>query len=189
MRRLTPATVAMALLAGCIPTIQYTPRTTVEMEASAFESTVTFLGIEQRYGGHALNRHFLRSWLDKESGGVSHQLYVVQYYGDDWRFWSRANGPDAAPLELTRISQDVISCSAYGGCLHSENFGVSIPDSALAANPSGYSLKVYARSGHDMVLRITGVQITHQRNEIHRQRERLGLAAPTTAVADTTTMH
>lgn len=165
----TCAVVALALLiAGC-QTVSHglaaatgvtPPRRTVAIEDSQFEPTITIRGTEQRFNGSAFNDLFLRSWVAKSDGEVSHQIYVLDHYSGDWKFWSRANSQDATPLEFTQISRDVGSCSA--GCDFWESFGVTVADSTLRSHRTGYAVKVYARSGDSMVLTVTGDQIAAQ---------------------------
>ncbi|HEX6939978.1 MAG TPA: hypothetical protein VF158_11240 [Longimicrobiales bacterium] len=163
--------VVFSACAAMFPLYTYQPRNVVEVQDSEFEPHVTFVGVEVPYDtSYAANVHFLRSWLDKKTGALYHQLYVVNYYRGDWRFWRSANNANAEPLDFVSIERDVVSCSGYGSCLHSETFGISIPHDALLANRDGYSLKVYAQSGRSMVLRITARQIAAQLEAIARHR-------------------
>lgn len=168
----------MALLMGCqasyspppqtvIPppstAIRPPPPASVKVEDSKFENAVTFIGIEGRHVGNQYNRYFLRSFMNKKSGQVAHQLYVSDHYDGYWEIWSRANSEDAQPLEFVSISRDVVYCgSGYAGCSLSEVFGAFIPDTDLRTHQDGYSVKFYAKSGKQMVIRLSSEQIRKQ---------------------------
>jgi hypothetical protein len=136
----------------------------VKVEQSQSESFTTFLGIKQPYPGDASNTYFLRSVVEKTSGQVAHQLYVVNYYrsSEGWIVWSRANGEDAQPLEFVAIHRGVLSCGADSGCALEEEFGAVIPDTMLRAYQGGFSVKFSAEAGQEMVLHLTSQQIQQQ---------------------------
>jgi hypothetical protein len=63
----------------------------MQVQDSQFEKAVEFQGVERKIGnetgfsvGNSSAR--LRSWMDKATGTVVHQLYVANYYRGGWRF-------------------------------------------------------------------------------------------------------
>ena len=130
----------------------------VEVKASAFEPDTTLLGPAHRYTGGTFR---FRTWLGAKYPAPMHQLYVTNSYRGDWKFWRRANGQNANELELVEISSDVISCRY--GCSYAEAFGITLSDSLLQANrTNGYAVKVYAKSGDELVLTIPSPLIDAQ---------------------------
>jgi hypothetical protein len=160
--------VLMVTLLGCAvherPPASPPPQTAVKVEESQSESVATFLGSKQPYPGDASNTYFLRSVVEKTSGQVAHQLYVVNYYrsSEGWIVWSRANGEDAQPLEFVAIHRGVLSCGADSGCALEEEFGAVIPNTMLRAYQGGFSVKFSAEAGQEMVLHLTSQQIQQQ---------------------------
>jgi hypothetical protein len=134
----------------------------VKVEDSQFESSARFLGIEEHYPGYETNYYFLRSFLNKTSGKVTHQLYVSNFYDGSWVIWTNANGEDAQPLEFSSLSREVLSCASSPGCLYTEDFVAVIPDTTLKTHQDGYSVKFYAKTGKEMVITLTPNQIAQQ---------------------------
>lgn len=180
-----------ATLVGCAPptnsgsysggtsATSYAPKI-VQVEESQFEPTIRFVGIPQEFAPRSLNGTFsrewrLRSWLDKQSGKVKHQLYVTDIYnGKEWRFWVRANDQNASNLNFTSIDKTVISCSRYSGCGYAETFGVDIDDTSLrSAKDQQYCTKFYARNGESEVICLSTSQIAAQIQAIDPRRPTL----------------
>jgi hypothetical protein len=156
----TAACASMATM-GLAPPPLPSFRATPQIDSSKFETSTKVNGVELPITmARAGSSYFIRSWVDKAKGGVEHQLYAFYAYSGDWKFWNRANGEDANVLKFTEISHDVGSC--YGGCSLYENFGVDLPDSLLRAHPTGYQIKVYAKSGDSMILTVSPNQIAAQ---------------------------
>lgn len=163
---------AAAASAGLAP-----QRRSVAIDDSQFDRSITVRGIEHGFNGSPVNDLFLRSWITKADGTVSHQIYVVDHYSGDWKFWNRANDQVAAALEFTPISRDVGSC--VSSCAFWESFGITVADRELRSHPDGYAVKVYARSGASMVLTVAPDQIAAQLAAVDSvaSRVRIGHAA------------
>lgn len=138
------------------------PRAAVQVEGSRFESSIKVLGIEGVQPGSRFNRFYLRSWIYRNPAGVSHELYVQDFYDGDWKYWSRANSQDAEGLPFTSIARDVVGCGTITGCSFSESFEAAISDSVLRAHRGGYGVKFYARSGAPLVITLSAEQIGAQ---------------------------
>lgn len=154
----------------------------VEIEESQFEPTIKFVGPAVQGGTRTVNAgdtfsrtHRLRSWLDKQSGRIRHQLYVSELYTGQWRFWNRANDQSARNLEFTSVDRNVTDCtgSRYNGCGYSEVYGASIEDASLRSARGGqYCTKFYARSGEESIICLTEHQVAAQLDAIDARRPR-----------------
>jgi len=178
MRRLI--NLLLPCLAGCasLATVglpaSAPPRDSVSLADSEFEPSTDILGIETVYDSLSglagrYDTFFIHSRFYKQTRRTTHQLVVRNYYRNSGlRFWERANLDDARSLEVTPIKRDVESCSGYGDCVvgnavsairptrfHYEDFGIGLPDELIRARVStGFAVKVYARSGETMILRV-----------------------------------
>ena len=158
------------------------PANAVSIEDDRFSKTIVFKGESKRHlqgsGPSDSNVLFIRSWLEKETGRVTHQLYVNHtYHSDGWKFWSRASDENANDLRFVSIDRDVkvfIGC-----CLYSEDFGISIAESILDKSKStGLLIKIYAKSGDQKILNISAEQIASQLFAIEQKKISLSTQAP-----------
>lgn len=148
----------------------------VKIEDSEFEKEIAVTGIEIAHGYYlgVPQPYMIRSWINKDTGVVRHQLYVVDTYSSDWIFWNSASDEDAQNLEFVSISREVGRCSVNIGCLHIETYGVSLPDSKLRARAtSGYRIKVRSKVGKDEILTVSPGQISSQFAVIDERLRRL----------------
>src|SRR5262249_35626897 len=81
------------------------------------------------------NFYCLRSFIDRRTGEVEHQLYVSDSYSGAPRRWNAARDGAGLPLRFIEIGRNEITCD--GGCSYLEEFAASIPESELRANPKG----------------------------------------------------
>src|SRR4051794_6919877 len=80
MKKLVIAT--MLVLAACVsqePIMQ-----TVEVEEDSFSKEIRLTGILESIGQNKLPKdgyqYFLRSWIDRDTGKVNHQIYIANEY-------------------------------------------------------------------------------------------------------------
>jgi hypothetical protein len=106
------------------------------------------------------NFYCLRSFLDRETGAVDHQLYVSDSYFGAERDWNAARGGTGAPLRFVPISRNEITCDA--GCSYVEEFAAILPESELRASPNGLAVTFLARSGIKKIIRVAGDRIAAQ---------------------------
>lgn len=158
----------LVFLIGCTTIQDAFHRSSVEIEDDEFESYVTFNGVVQSISDIGLNNpsyHFLRSFVDKETGQRMHQVYVRLTYGADWRFYRGAQAVGGESLEFIEIDSDV-DCYSYG-CSYKESFGVTVDEDALiAAVNDGFTFKAVSKSGIDTIIEVTPEQISAQRTAI-----------------------
>lgn len=150
------------------------PSHTVSVKDDQFEKSITLVGFpeqhEARYlGVDGTNRFFLRSWINKQTGAVQHQIYVSHTFNGGWIYWNSARDQDADALEFVSISRDVVDCS--GGCTETEIFGLTVLDAKLKKfAATGYSVKVSSRTGREKILNITSEQIQKQLAAVETKR-------------------
>jgi len=149
-----------AIFCSCASLMGVSLREQVEIKSDEFEPNITINGIELPIDNNPYEQYFLRSFVNKKSKSVLHQLYVNYTYAGDWRFFNRAYAKGSKELKFTGIKRDV-NCSSYG-CSYNEHFGITIPGKYLRNNTGGFSVKVLSKSGHDLVLKVSGKQITEQ---------------------------
>jgi hypothetical protein len=124
---------------------------------------VTFNGIEERFGPVTrLSYHFLRSWIEKDSGARYHQLYIHHKYGDTTeRNFYRASLEGGKDIEFTKYSTAILDCLDYR-CTYQEDFAVKLDERFLMEHSRGFGVKFYARSGHEVIVHVSPRQIQKQ---------------------------
>lgn len=158
----------------------------VQVTTDQFSKEVAFvgpIGAVNPFGGTSRIWR-LRSWLNKETKVVSHQLYVDIGHVGSWRWYSIAADDQANTLEVLRIHSNVGSCR--GGCSLSETVGITLADDLLRSRSStGFQIKLSAQSGASFIIDVSAEQIGAQLNAIDTY---LGVASapnPSAAVAAT----
>ncbi len=167
-RGAVPAAALALAFGGCVvppPALRAPAPEAVQISSAATQPAVNVLGIPRRFDPPSRSYYVLRSSVPRAGGAVTHQLYVLHSYRGDWEFWDRAarqdRGHRSDPLDFISIAREVGGCSG-GGCTYTEAFGVAIPDSLLRANPAGYSVTFYARSGREATVTLERAQIGQQ---------------------------
>jgi hypothetical protein len=113
----------------------------------------------------------LRSWLDRDSGRATTQLYVSDSYRGAEKKWSAAYDAAGRALPFTAIRRDQIGCA--GECAWVEDFAALIPERELATAAGGLAVTFVARSGDRKTILLTPRQIRIQRAAIAATRLRL----------------
>ena len=158
----------MALIIECVaPSLATSAppalRTSVQVKDSQFEPSTEFSGIQRRHPGNPHNYYYLRSWVDKTSGKITHQFFVFDVYiSPDWLSWGWANSEDAQPLEFDSMYRHIAGCFSNADCARVEVFGAYIPDTMLKVHQDGFSVKFYAKMGKEIVITLTSQQIQQQ---------------------------
>lgn len=140
----------------------------VKVENTEFDKHIKVIGFTEKhgpdYGSVPVRLFFIRSWIDKKSFKVAHQIYISDYYeGRGWTFWNGASDQDANTLNFDSIDRSVGSCAGGGGCQHFETFGVSVSDDYLRAKQeTGFRIQIRAKSGETKVITIGPTQIRSQ---------------------------
>ena len=152
----------MLVLSACAP-VQTAP----VVSTDKFSKNITVTGITaESIGGTFVMpddaKWNLRSWVGKQSGVTTTQLYVSnQYSASSWKFFDVAADQDSTSLAFSQISRDVLTCQ--GGCKYDEEFGADIPQAALEKYAAtGYQVKFSAHDGSSLVVTVTPQQISQQ---------------------------
>lgn len=141
------------------------------------EATVALQGLELfRYDVrniYAPDRWLLRSWIDRETGAATHQLYYEDHYRhDDWCAWYAASNDGANPLPFLAIDRRVVTCSNFGPCVKEEIFGVAIDDGFLRGHrETGFSVQIAGENGDQLDVHVSARQIGDQIRTIEAVRE------------------
>ena len=96
-----------------------------------------------------LDTVLLREWKSDEDGGFSYQIYVIDYYHGDWRFYDTASDSKGNNLVIKLNSRDVSSCD-YVTCAHQEHLGINVSREYLEKNQeNGIVFKVSGKGGEE----------------------------------------
>ena len=106
------------------------------------------------------NFYCLRTFLDRRTGEVEHQLYVSDSYFGAERDWNAARDGTGGSLPFVHISRNEITCE--GGCAYVEEFAATLPESELRASPDGLAVTFLARSGEEKIILVSGELIAAQ---------------------------
>ncbi|HKW52842.1 MAG TPA: hypothetical protein VJO12_04060 [Stellaceae bacterium] len=143
-------------LAGCVA-----PQPHVTVEDDEFSKEVVIMG----WGLYAnplttdiYHLWRLRSFVDKQTHQVRHQIYVEIHYEDEYQYFNSAADDTARDLPLLVI--DLSSTCPRSTCMHYETIGVAIDDATLRARAAqGFRVKLSARRGSTLILLISPTQI------------------------------
>lgn len=135
----------------------------VDTKDDQFTASATIAGTKQfenPFGG-VFKEWFIRSFVDKKTGVVSHQLYVNTHYFGEWHFYESGADDTAAILPFLQIDRHVGNCG--GMCDFDETFALTLQDSVLRARAaSGFAVKVSAKDGTSFILQVSPGQIKPQ---------------------------
>ena len=81
-------------------------RKEVSVVTDEFEPFITINGIEDYIGDDLKGAFFLRSFINKKTKDVTHQLYIYCTYHWNWRFYNSAHLSGGKALEFTEIRRD-----------------------------------------------------------------------------------
>ena len=166
MNRLGAVLIALAVVACAprLPAPQQPRPQAVEIEDDQFSPEAKVVGtkvIDSTIPGTA-KVWFIRSFIGKRSGEVTHQLYVLVSYTGERRRYEMASDDHATPLHFTPIERERGACS-YGNCDYDENFGLDLSDATLRERAgTGFQVKVLAHSGDSVILTVAPGQILPQ---------------------------
>ncbi len=164
MNRLSAALIALAVVACAPRAAQQQQQQAIQIEDDKFSPEATFIGIQviDNPGSGTFKEWFIRSFVNKQSGDITHQLYVHVGYTGDRRRYEAATDDHATPLPFARIERDRGACK-YGNCDYDEDFGLGLRDTVLRERAgTGFQVKVVAHSGDSLILTVAPGQIVPQ---------------------------
>lgn len=122
-------------------------RSTIKVSYDEFKKLTKYEGSNVATGSDVV---FLRAGKSDKSPMVI-QIYVMDYYNDEWRFYHSAWDSDGIKLDTTQISRDVGSCSRYSGCSHYEHLGLNVTREYLEKHRrTGVRFKLSGKAGEEV---------------------------------------
>lgn len=175
MRRALAALLVL-IVTGCTP--PGPPHVAIEDDEFSPQATVLGVSLADRPFGGIYRTWFLRSFVDKRSHAVTHQLYVELSYDGDRMIFNRAADDTATPLPVLRIDRSTLYCDRQiDFCTRAETIAVEVSDAELRARAaSGFRIKISAHSGDALILAITPQMIDLQLAAVDHLRQ--AAAAP-----------
>jgi len=156
------ATVAMT---GCVSVPQAKRPADINEYAAAvvwkrddFKKRMEFSSFDE--GANTPDTLFMRAYkFDDPKVPSIYQIYVADYYVDEWRFYTSANDINGNRMDFVQIARDVGSCGSYTGCSKTEHLALNVTREYLEAHvASGIKFQVSGRAGSE-VFSIPGVAI------------------------------
>lgn len=93
---------------------------------------------------------YLRAWKFDGSEKSEFQIYVMDHYYKEWRFYDSAYDSKGTKLDAMVISRKVDSCSQYS-CSHIEHIGINVTRDYLENNQdTGINLKISGKAGEEI---------------------------------------
>lgn len=154
------------LLAACVAR---QPEVTVKDDQFSKEVVVVGWGnyVNNNPWGGIFRDWRLRSFVDKATHAVTHQIYVDIHYDDEYQYFDSAADDTARDLAVLRIDHD--SECARVTCTHYETVGIAIDDATLRARAAqGIQVKLSARRGAEFIMTLSPEQIGLQLAAIDR---------------------
>lgn len=148
------------MLAGCAePELRVVPKpkvnwndvqsitSAISVQRDDINKITNFKGPNSSSG--ILDTVLLRAWKSDEGGEFSYQIYVIDYYHGDWRFYDTASDSNGNNLVIKLNSRDVSSCD-YFTCAHQEHLGINVSREYLEKNQgNGIVFKVSGKGGEE----------------------------------------
>jgi hypothetical protein len=143
-----------------------------DLEASATFTTEPIYKERKGLLGNVPNDSFLRAFVDKRTGTVSWQVYVVTTYIGSWHFYEQANFQTSNGVEtvsLTVIDRQVQGCISAADCVYSEQVGFTLTDEIARAlarlyDPKGplaiWRFRLKGKSGEDYTDGIAAAELS-----------------------------
>ena len=145
------------LLAACVAA---KPEVTVQDDRFSKEVVVFGWGnyVNNNPWGGIFRDWRLRSFIDKQTHAVSHQIYVDIHYDDEYQYFNSAADDTARDLAVFAIDRS--SQCPRVTCTHYETVGIAIDDATLRARAAqGIQVKLSARRGAAVILTVSPEQI------------------------------
>jgi hypothetical protein len=145
----------LLLLAACAA-----PQPHVTVNDDQFSKQIEIFGwgnYENPFGG-IFRQWRLRSFVDKQTHQVTHQIYVELHYDDEYQYFISA--ADDTARSLVVLVLDRSSMCRSSDCTHFETIGVAIDDATLRARAAqGFRIKVSAQRGSEVIMTLSPTQI------------------------------
>lgn len=91
---------------------------------------------------------FIRAWKSDGSDRADYQIYVMDHYYGEWRFYNSTWDSKGQQLDTIEISRDVDTCRYR--CSFNEHVGINISHAYLDRNKdSGVNFKISGKAGEE----------------------------------------
>jgi hypothetical protein len=117
------------------------------------------------------NYFALRSWLDRKTGAVEHQLYVSESYVGARRMWLGARDGEGDALPVVAISSHEIACQP--SCSYADEFAATLPDALLRKSLGGLAVTFSAKGGSVKTIVVPGAVVKAELETVDAWRRRL----------------
>ncbi|MEG0082640.1 MAG: hypothetical protein RR775_12170 [Massilia sp.] len=89
---------------------------------------------------------FIRGWKNDGETETKIQIYVIDNYAGEWRFYNSAYDSNGNKLSFQSIDRSVLSCRR--GCTYSEHLAINVSKKYLQDNGSdGIRFKISGKAG------------------------------------------
>ncbi len=151
---------SISILAGCAePALKTAPKpkinwndvqsiaSAIDVQHDDIKKMTNFKGPNSSSG--VLDTVLLRAWKSDEGGIFSYQIYVIDYYHGDWRYYDTATDSKGNNLAIKLNSRDVSACD-YSTCAHQEHLGINVSREYLEKNQeNGIIFKVRGKASEE----------------------------------------
>lgn len=154
------------IIASC-STVNHTANDYIQVEDDPFKTSIIYSGISKQDSqwkglrNELTHTSFIKSYKDKESGSLKHELYAAVTYHGDWHLFERAALRGGTDTEFSLIDKTIEYCSDIS-CRRTEEFTIPLEEKFLIENKDGFDMKVFAQSGKEFILSVTNLQISAQ---------------------------
>jgi hypothetical protein len=155
MNKLLSLLTALLMLSGCISSGPQLNTNDEQAVAKAISTQRDDFKKMTNYKGpnaatELFDQLFIRAWKHDKLDAVSYQIYVLDHYYGDWRFYQTAFDSNGSNLNVTQISRDVSSCNRYG-CAKEEHLAVNLSRDYLEKNKeTGIRFKLSGKAGEEV---------------------------------------
>lgn len=82
-------------------------------------------------------------------GNIGYQIYIMDHYYGNWRFYDSAYDSNGNRLETITVSRETVKCGSTG-CIHDETLSIIVTRAYLENNQSsGIRFKVSGKGGEE----------------------------------------
>ncbi|MBP6279882.1 MAG: hypothetical protein KA388_09000 [Rhodocyclaceae bacterium] len=118
----------------------------IGVKRDEFEKVTNYIGPNAANKPDSL---FIRA-VKTDAGRMTYQIYVMDQYDGEWRFYNSAFDSNGTKLNTTQISRDVIACGS-SSCIQQEHLGLNVSREYLEkAQQLGIRFKVSGRAGEEI---------------------------------------
>jgi hypothetical protein len=150
---------------------------------------IEFIGPKMPYAKPFLgvpdtNYFALRSWLDRRTGAITHQLYVSESYFGPRRHWASARDQVGDPLPVAAIGSHEIACNP--ACSYSDDVAASLSDALLQKSRGGLAVTFIGEGGRQKTIVVPAALVEVELATVEAWRRRLGPARALSHLTEST---